>query len=140
MSTIASIRFKYVKNALKYAIEANYYLAILISFMAAVMAAVMAMVGNESFLNTGDNFHNPLINNLKIMLAYMVLAEFSVFGFCFIKRSYTELVLVGIFLLLIPGELKFYAQINHLEIDNSFDVFFLYTGLSHLFYGLFWKH
>jgi len=63
-----------------------------------------------------------------------------VFGFCFIKRSYTELVLVGIFLLLIPGELKFYAQINHLEIDNSFDVFFLYTGLSHLFYGLFWKH
>ncbi|WP_143735966.1 hypothetical protein [Methyloprofundus sedimenti] len=135
MSTIAPIRLKAIKNALKYSAEANYYLAILISFI----AAVMAMSGHESFLNTGDDFNNPLINNLKVMLAYMVVAQFSVFGFCFIKRSYTELVIVGIFLLLIPGELKFYAQINHLEIDTSFDVFFLYTGLSHIFYGLLWK-
>lgn len=135
MNTIASNRLKYVKNALKFSLEINYYLAILISFI----AAVMAMSGHESFLNTGDDFNNPLINNLKVMLAYMVVAQFSVFGFCFIKRSYTELVIVGIFLLLIPGELKFYAQINHLEIDTSFDVFFLYTGVSHLLYGLFWK-
>ncbi|MCF7972087.1 MAG: hypothetical protein K9L22_13095 [Methylococcaceae bacterium] len=136
MSTIASVRLKTVKKALKYSAEANYYLAILISFA----AAIMAMSGNEGFLNTGEDFYNPLINNLKIMLAYMLLAEFSVFGFCLIKRSYTELVVVGIFLLFIPSGLKFYAQVNQLDLDYSFDIFFLYTGLSHIFYGLLWKY
>ncbi|MBE0470652.1 MAG: hypothetical protein IBX55_14225 [Methyloprofundus sp.] len=135
MNTITPIRLKAVKNAFKYTAEANYYLAILISFA----AAIMAMSGNENFLNTGEDFYNPLINNLKIMLAYMLLAEFSVFGFCLIKRSYTELAIVGLFLLFIPSGLKFYAQINQLEIDHSFDIFFLYTGLSHIFYGLLWK-
>ncbi len=132
MNTMTPIRLKTIKTVLKYSLEANYYLAILVGFA----AAIMAISGNEGFLNTGEGFYNPLINNLKIMLAYMMLAESSVFCFCFIKRRYTELVIVGVLLLLIPVGLEFYAQVNQLEIDDTFNIFFLYTGLSHVFYGL----
>lgn len=120
-----------ISKLIKYFLEANLYLALLISFM----AAILALTGNEGLLSTGQDFANPLINNLKIMLVYMILAEFSVFGFCYIKRSYSELFIVGAAVLLIPAGLEFYAEVNQLEIDKRFTVFCLYNGLAHLLYG-----
>ena len=120
-----------ISKLIKYFLEANLYLALLISFM----AAILALTGNEGLLSTGQDFANPLINNLKIMLAYLVLAEFSVFGFCFIKRSYSELVIVGVAVILIPSGLEVYAQVNQLEIDKKLTVLCLYNGLAHILYG-----
>jgi hypothetical protein len=99
------------------------------------MATILAFSGNNGFISTGQDFANPLMNNLKIMLAYLVLAQISVFGFCYIKRSYKELVIVGVAVLFIPAGLEFYAEVNQLYIDEKFTVFCLYNGLAHIFYG-----
>ncbi|MGR9115459.1 MAG: hypothetical protein ACU85E_06810 [Gammaproteobacteria bacterium] len=119
-------------SSLGYALEANYYAALLVS----LVAAIMVVTGNQSFLDTGSDAYNPLLNNLKLMLVYLILAELSVFVYCFLKQSYGYLTLAGLFLLLMSGALEFYGQVNQLVIDQKFHVFFLYTGLSHLFYGV----
>ncbi len=43
---------------------------------------------------------------------------------------------VGFFLILMIGSMAFYGQINAIEIDENFPLFFLYTGLSHILFGV----
>jgi len=43
---------------------------------------------------------------------------------------------VGFFLILMIGSMEFYGEINTIEIDENFPLFFLYTGLSHILFGI----
>lgn len=128
MNTIA----KKSLTSFGYALEANYYAALLVGFV----AAIMAVAGNQSLLDTGADTYDPLLNNLKLMLVYLILIELAVFVHCSVKQRYKELTVVGLFLVLMSGGLEFYGQVNQLAIDQKFHVFFLYTGLSHVLYGL----
>ena len=42
----------------------------------------------------------------------------------------------GVFLILMIGSMEFYGEINDVEIDEDFPLFFLYTGLSHILFGV----
>ena len=43
---------------------------------------------------------------------------------------------VGFFLILMIGSIEFYGEINAVAIDENFSLFFLYTGLSHILFGV----
>ncbi|MGR9045008.1 MAG: hypothetical protein ACU83N_06920 [Gammaproteobacteria bacterium] len=115
-----------------YAAEANYYLALMISWV----IAALTLVDDQNLFGNAYDFNNPLRNNLKLVLVYLALAESSVFVYCTLKRNYTKLILVGLFLLLVIGSLEFYGQVNQLIIDQKLHLFFLYSGLSHIGYGV----
>jgi hypothetical protein len=34
------------------------------------------------------------------------------------------------------GSMQFYGEINTIEIDKNFPLFFLYTGISHILFGI----
>ena len=43
---------------------------------------------------------------------------------------------VGFFLILMIGSMEFYGEINSIEIDENFPLFFFYTGISHILFGV----
>ena len=115
-----------------YTLEANYYLALVVS----LVVAVLSLIGDQSLFYSGNDNNNPVINNLKLLMVYLALAELSVFVYCTLRHSYRELIMVGLFLILLIGALEFYGQVNQLVVNQVFYLFFLYTGLSHLLYGI----
>lgn len=117
---------------IRYILQANYYLALLIT----LACGILSLTNSEFPFNNNSDVYGPLANNLKIMLVYLFFAEFSIFSYCSLKRSYKELTLVGLFLLSLIGAIEVYGNINQIPIDENYDVFFLYTGLSHLLFGL----
>lgn len=46
------------------------------------------------------------------------------------------MILVGFFLILLIGSIEFYGEANTIAIDDGLALFFLYTGLSHLAFGI----
>lgn len=116
----------------RYAFESNYYVSLLVT----LVCAVMSMAGNQSMFDMNGDLYGPLANNLRLMMLYLVFAEFSIFLYCFKKGSYKELTVLGLFLILLIGALEFYGRINNLPIDEKYHLFFLYTGFSHIFYGI----
>ncbi|MDO8843433.1 hypothetical protein [Methylicorpusculum sp.] len=119
-------------NSVKYGLEANYYVSLLVT----VVTAVMSVTGKDSFFTMGDDLYGPLGNNLKIMLIYLALAQLVVFIYCLRKQNYRELTIMGLFIILLIGGVEFYGAINDVPIDEKYNPFFLYTGLSHIFYGI----
>ena len=113
------------------AVEANYYVALLVS----LGVAILGFTSRQDILGFSEFGLNPLVNNLKLMLVYLVLAEYALFLYCFMKQSYKELLLAGLFLLSLIGGLEFYGSINQVYIDPNLQIFFLYIGLSHLANG-----
>ncbi len=43
---------------------------------------------------------------------------------------------VGFFLILMIGSMEFYGEINTVAIDEHFPIFFMYTGMSHILFGV----
>lgn len=119
-------------SSFKYALEANYYVSLVVSFS----AVVLSFTDNQEFFELNSDLYGPLINNIKIMMLYIVLSEFALFIFCFLKQNYKELTAAGLFLILLIGALEFYGRVNQIPIDQTYHLFFLYTGLSHISYGL----
>ncbi|MCD2449514.1 hypothetical protein GO003_003835 [Methylicorpusculum oleiharenae] len=119
-------------NSVKYGLEANYYVSLLVT----VVTAIMSVTGKDSFFTMGDDLYGPLGNNLKIMLIYLALAQLVVFIYCLRKQNYRELTIMGLFIILLIGGVEFYGAINDVPIDEKYNPFFLYTGLSHIFYGI----
>lgn len=119
-------------TSFKYALEANYYVSLAVS----VAAATLSFTSDQTLFELNSDLYGPLINNIKIMMIYIVLAEFSMFAYCLMKQSYKELTAAGLFLVLLSGGLEFYGNVNQIPIDRTYHLFFLYAGLSHIAYGL----
>jgi hypothetical protein len=57
--------------------------------------------------------------------------------FCFVTNQPKMMIFVGYFLIMMLGSSAFYGEINSVPIDADIFVFFLYTGISHIVFGLF---
>jgi hypothetical protein len=83
-----------------------------------------------------EDLFGAMHNNLRMALLYLGMTEVVVCLFCFVTSQPKLMIFVGYFLLMMLGSLTFYGKINSVLIDNNMLLFFLYTGLSHIAFGL----
>lgn len=120
------------KQAFGYLIEANFYFAVFV-----LISAGLLSLSDRSVFVYNEALYGALDNNLRIIMVYLALTEAVVVAYCLFSKRFHFMMLVGFFLLLMIGSLDFYGEVNTVEIDSDFTDFFLYTGLSHLVYGVF---
>lgn len=119
-------------RSLKLLVEANFY----VSAILMVAVSIMSVTGNYSLFEFNEELYGPMANNLRIMLIYLAVAEIGICGYGLMTKKYRVFIAVGFFLILSIGSLKFYGAINDITVDDNFFVFFLYTGLSHIVFGI----
>jgi len=117
---------------LKWLVELNFYLSVFVL----LAGGILAISDNGSVFEFNADLYGPLANNLRIMMIYLALTECIMAAVCFFSGNTQFFMLVGLSLLLLTGSLQFYSVINVIEVDPNFSIFFIYTGLSHLAYGL----
>jgi hypothetical protein len=74
-------------------------------------------------------------NNLRLIMLYLGITELIVCAYCFLTQRIQFFIPVGFFLILMIGSIKFYGEVNNVEVDENFPLFFLYTGISHVVFG-----
>jgi uncharacterized membrane protein len=77
-----------------------------------------------------------LDNNLQTAIIYLGITEIVVVAYCAIMQQFQFMLLMGFFLLSMIESLNFYGEVNSMTIDENFTDFFLYTGVSHLAFGM----
>ncbi len=104
--------------------------------------AVVVLVGGcflslteASVFEFNDDLYDALDNNLRWMLVNLGMTELVVLLYCWFTRKFQYMLLVGLFLLLMIVSVQVYGQINSIQVDANFSVFFAYTGLSHILFG-----
>jgi uncharacterized membrane protein len=116
----------------KFFADANFYISVIVL----VYGGLTAVTENYSVFEFNEDLFGVMHSNLRIALLYMGMTEVVVCVYCFITHQPRLMVFVGYFLILMLGSLAFYGKINSVTIDNAIPVFFLYTGISHIVYGL----
>jgi len=105
------------------------------SVIIVLVAGVMTLTGSELFFRNTVDLYGPLANNLRWVLMYLCLVQLAVYGFYQFSQNYTAVFALGGFILLLILSLEYYSSINQIEIDENFEPFLLYAGLSHVLYG-----
>jgi hypothetical protein len=116
----------------KFFADANFY----ISVMLLVYGGLTAITENYSIFQFNEDLFGAMHNNLRIALLYLGMTEVVVCLFCFFTNQPKMMLFVGYFLIMMLGSLAFYGKVNSVPIDNNIPLFFLYTGVSHIAYGL----
>ncbi len=119
-------------QGIKFLIEINFYISVIML----VAAGIFSLPGSNSIFEFNEDLYGALDNNLRMVMIYLAMTEMVILVYCFYRKIFQVMVLVGFFLILMIGSMEFYAEINTIEIDENFPMFFLYTGLSHIFFGV----
>ncbi|UOA08884.1 hypothetical protein [Methylobacter sp. S3L5C] len=119
-------------QGIKFLIEINFYISVILL----VAAGVFSLPGSNSIFEFNEDLYGALDNNLRMVMIYLAMTEMVILMYCFYRKNFQVMILVGFFLILMIGSMEFYAEINSIEIDENFPMFFLYTGLSHIFFGV----
>ena len=116
----------------KLLVQINFYVS------AIVLAAfsLLSFSDNFSVFSFNEDLYGALDNNLRMMIVYLGLIELVVFFYCWLIGKFQAMTLVGFFLILMIESIQFYGEVNSVEIDPNMPLFFLYTGLSHLAFGI----
>ena len=69
-------------------------------------------------------------------MVYLAVTEIVILLYCYFRKNFRVMIPVGFFLILMIGSMEFYGDINSIAIDESFPLFFLYTGISHILFGV----
>lgn len=112
-------------------IEANFYFSLVIL----TFGSAISLSDTYTLFDFNTDIYGELANNLRIMMVYLAFSSALIFGYCFLTKHFQYYLLVGFFLILMVGSLKFYGQVNNVEIDPNLDPFFFYSGFSHLLFG-----
>ncbi|WP_305906879.1 hypothetical protein Q9L42_018685 [Methylomarinum sp. Ch1-1] len=118
-------------SILKVVLQVNFQASVI--FL--LIASIMSIGGSQFFFAQLSEIYGPLAGNLRLMLAYLCLAEIAIYSYCHFSKNYKGIALLGVFLLLLIASLQFYGYVNEIPIDNNYNWFFLYIGLSHILYG-----
>jgi len=121
-----------IKKVIKTLLAANFYSSALVL----VGGGLLSISGSYSFFAFNDDFYGALDGSLRMMMFYLAVTEMIIFVYCLAVGSFRAMLFVGFFLVLTIGSLEFYGEVNGVTIDESLPVFFLYTGISHIGYGL----
>lgn len=117
---------------MQFLIELNFYLSVIVL----VFGSMLSVSENYSIFEFNEDLYGALDNNLRMMMIYLAITEAIVISYCFFSKNFKSILLVGFFLILMIGSIEFYGEINSVAIDPNFPVFFLYTGVSHLLFGV----
>ncbi|CAG7856569.1 hypothetical protein MCAMS1_01099 [biofilm metagenome] len=116
----------------KFFVDANFYISVLVL----VAGGITAITDNYTIFEFNEDLFGAMHNNLRMALLYLGMTEVVVCLFCYVTNQPRLMIFVGYFLLMMLGSLTFYGKINSVSIDNNILLFFLYTGLSHIAFGL----
>ncbi len=126
-----SINFTPMKVG-KFITDANFY----ISVMILVYGGVTAITENYSIFEFNEDLFGILHNNLRLALLYLAMTEVVICIYCFITNQAKLMGFVGYFLIMMLGSMAFYGEVNNVPVDDNLPIFFLYTGISHILFGL----
>jgi len=120
-----------IVSALKTIIEGNF----LVSVMVLVVVSIFCISPTHSYFDMNEELFGAMANNLRLIMLYLGVTEVLICAYCFASKRTQLFIPVGFFLVLMIGSMKFYGVINDVTIDENFQGFFLYTGLSHIAFG-----
>jgi hypothetical protein len=126
-----SMTFKGIQS-IKFVLEVNFYFSVAML----IGAGILSLSESYSFFEFNEDLYGALDNNLRIIMVYLAITESLVLGYCFFRKDFQAMILVGFFLVLMIGSMEFYGEINAIEIDENFPLFFFYTGISHILFGI----
>ena len=116
----------------KLLVQINFY----VSAIVLTAFCLLSFSDNFSVFSFNEDLYGALDNNLRMMIVYLGLIELVVFFYCWLIGKFQAMTLVGFFLILMIESIQFYGEVNSVEIDPNMPLFFLYTGLSHLAFGI----
>jgi hypothetical protein len=119
-------------QSIKFLLEVNFYISVIVL----IAGGMLSVSGSYSIFAFNEELYGALDNNLRMIMVYLAMTESVILGYCFFRKNFQVMILVGFFLILMIGSMEFYGEINSIEIDENFPLFFLYTGLSHILFGV----
>ena len=119
-------------KSIKFLLEINFY----ISAIVLIAGGLLSLQGSESVFEFNEDLYGALDNNLRMIMVYLAATEIVILVYCFARKNFQIMIPVGFFLILMIGSMEFYGEINTIQIDENFPLFFLYTGLSHILFGI----
>ena len=122
--------FKVLQSG-KLIVEINFCISVLVL----IVGSALSVSDNYSIFEFNEDLYGALDNNLRMIMLYLAITEAVILGYCLARKNFQVMIPVGVFLILMIGSMEFYGQINTIAIDESFPLFFLYTGLSHILFG-----
>jgi hypothetical protein len=125
------MEFKAFKSV-KFLLEANFYLSVIVL----LAGCFLSVSDNYSLFAFNEDLYGALDNNLRMIMVYLAITEIVILLYCYFRKNFRVMIPVGFFLILMIGSMEFYGDINSIEIDDSFPLFFLYTGVSHILFGV----
>jgi hypothetical protein len=119
-------------HSAKFILVANF----MFSVMLLTTGSLLSLSDRYSLFDFNEELYGELINNIRITMVYLALTEIAVCMYSIVRKKTQAFVLVGFFLILMMGSVYFYGEINDVEIDENLYLFFLYTGVSHILFGI----
>ena len=119
-------------QSIKFLLEVNFYISVIVL----IAGGIMSLSESYSFFEFNEDLYGALDNNLRMIMVYLAITEGVILGYCYFMKNFQAMIPVGFFLILMIGSMEFYGEINSIEIDDNFPLFFLYTGLSHILFGV----
>ena len=119
-------------QSIKLLLEVNFYISVIVLIAGGILSAS----GSYSIFEFNEDLYGALDNNLRMIMVYLAMTEAVILVYCFARKNFQVMIPVGFFLILMIGSMEFYGEINTIEIDNNFPLFFLYTGISHILFGV----
>jgi len=125
------IGYKILQSA-RFLLEVNFYISVIVL----IVGGISSVSGSYSIFEFNEELYGALDNNLRMIMVYLALTETIILAYCLLRKNFQVMIPVGFFLILMIGSMEFYSDINAIEIDEKFSLFFLYTGLSHILFGV----
>jgi hypothetical protein len=119
-------------QSIKFLLKVNFYISVIVL----IAGGMLSVSGSYSIFEFNEELYGALDNNLRMIMVYLAMTESVILGYCFFRNNFQVMIPVGFFLILMIGSIEFYGEINSIEIDENFPLFFLYTGLSHILFGM----
>jgi len=119
-------------QSIKFLVQGNFYISVIVL----IAGGILSVSGSYSIFEFNEELYGALDNNLRMIMVYLAMTEVVILVYSYIRKNFQVMIPVGFFLILMIGSMEFYGEINTIEIDENFPVFFLYTGLSHILFGV----
>ena len=119
-------------QSIKFLLEVNFYISVIVL----IAGGMLSVSGSYSIFEFNEDLYGALDNNLRMIMVYLAVTEIVILIYCFLRKNFQVMIPVGFFLILMIGSMEFYGDINTIEIDENFPLFFFYTGLSHILFGV----
>jgi len=119
-------------QSIKFLFGVNFYISVVLL----IAGGIFSVSESYSFFEFNEDLYGALDNNLRMIMVYLAMTEAVILVYCFVRKNFQVMIPVGFFLILMIGSMEFYGEINTIEIDDNFPLFFLYTGISHILFGV----